>query len=453
MKTPDDPLLDRASDNLCKAIRIRTISVEDDFPEAEFKAFHAFLERAYPLIHLTLEKEVVGKASLLYTWQGSDRRLRPLVLAAHMDVVPVELETVADWTHPPFDGVITDGCIWGRGTMDCKGPLMAIMEAVESLLADGYEPERTVLLAFGEDEELGGSNGATRIVELLESRGTNPELVVDEGGAVIDLGIPLFTKPVAGVGIAEKGYLTLELEAHTKGGHSSMPPRHTAIGLLARAITRLERHQFPPRVGEIPGMTLDRLLPELPLYLRIALGNARITGVLMKVASRWFAPLSAMLRTTTAATMIHGGTKDNVLPQEARATINMRLLPGETYDSALSRTRKVIDDRRVSVRISGLAENPTRTSDLDQPGFKILERTIGDIFPEAVILPYLVVGMTDSRHYGPVSNSVFRFSPIRGSAAEQDLPHGTDERIRLDNFREFIDFYSRLIRNSSPLKT
>ncbi len=453
MKMPDDPLLGRAPDNLSKAIRIRTISVEDEFPEAEFKALHALLESAYPLTHHTLEKEMVGNASLLYIWQGTDRDLRPLVLAAHMDVVPVEPETVADWTHPPFDGAIADGCIWGRGTMDCKGLLIAILEAVESLLADGYKPERTVILAFGEDEELGGGNGATRIAELFESRGTNPELVVDEGGALVDLGIPLFKRPVAAIGIAEKGYLTLELEAQAEGGHSSMPPRHTAIGLLARAITRLERHQFPPTVGEIPRMTLDRLVPELPLYLRIALGNARITGVLMKVASRWLAPLSAMLRTTTAATMIHGGTKDNVLPQEARATINLRLLPGETYESALLRTRKVVDDRRISVRISGLAENPTRTSDLDQPGFRILERTIGDIFPEAVILPYLVVGMTDSRHYGHVSNSVFRFSPIRGGAEEKDLPHGTDERIRLDNFREFIEFYTRLIRNSSPSET
>ncbi len=448
-----DALLERASDNLSKAVRIRTVSGEEDPHKEEFKAFHTFLENAYPLVHSRLEKEIVGEASLLYAWRGANRTARPLVLAAHMDVVPVEPGTVADWTHPPFDGAVADGCIWGRGTMDCKGTLIAILEAVESLLSGGYEPERTVLLAFGDDEELGGSGGAARIGELLESRGVNPELVVDEGGALVDLGIPLFKRPVAAIGIAEKGYLTLELEARAEGGHSSMPPRHTAIGLLARAITRLESHPFPPRVGEIPVMTLDRLMPELPLYLRIALGNTRLASVLMKAASRWFAPLSAMVRTTTAATMIHGGTKDNVLPQEARATINLRLLPGETSESALSRVRKVIDDRRVSVKISGLAENPTRTSDLGRPGFRILERTITESFPEAVILPYLVVGMTDSRHYGRVSDSVFRFCPVRGGKEEQDLPHGTDERIKLDNFIEFIEFYVRLIENSSPPET
>jgi len=450
LRVPDDKLLDRAADNLSKAVRIRTVSGEEDPHEEEFKSFHTFLESAYPLVHNRLEKEVIGGASLLYTWQGKNRAARPLVLAAHMDVVPVEPGTVADWTHPPFDGIIADGSIWGRGTMDCKGQLIAILEAVESLLADGHEPERTVLLAFGEDEEVGGGNGAAKIAELFEARGTNPELVVDEGGAVVDLGIPLFKKPIAALGIAEKGYLTLELEARAQGGHSSVPPRHTAIGLLARAIARLENHQFPARVGEIPTLTLDWLLPELPLYLRIALGNSRLTRVLMKTASRWFAPLSAMLRTTTAATMISGGTKDNVLPQEARATINLRLLPGETCESALSRVRNVVDDRNVSVKISGLAEDPPRTSDLRRPGFGMLEHTIRESFPEAVIVPYLVIGMTDSRHYGRVSDSVFRFSPIRGGAEEQDLPHGTDERIRLDNFAEFIEFYARLIKNSSP---
>jgi carboxypeptidase PM20D1 len=444
-------LTTRASEHLSSAIRFKTVSNDDPSKEDldEFRSFHAFLETAYPLVHSRLEREVVGEASLLYTWRGSEDEARSVLLAAHIDVVPVEPGTLDDWTHPPFDGVAADGFIWGRGTLDCKGPLIAILETIETLLDEGYEPDRTVFLAFGQDEELGGRRGAAKIAELLESRGASPELVIDEGGALVQLGIPGFKKPIAGVGIAEKGYLTVDVEARADGGHSSMPPRHTAIGLLARAITRLERHQFPPSVGAIPAMTLERLMPELPLYLRIALGNARFTGILMKVASRWFAPLSAMLRTTTAATMIRGGTKDNVLPQEASATVNLRLLPGESCESAMSRARKVIGDLGVSVKISGLAENPTRISNLDSPGFNILERTIGEMFPEAVVAPYLVIGMTDSRYYGRISDSVFRFCPIRGSAEEQDLPHGTDERIRVDNFVEFIEFYERLIRNSS----
>lgn len=441
----------RASENLSTAIRFKTVSNDDPDKEDvdEFKSFRAFLEKAYPLAHSRLEKEVIGESNLLYTWPGADAGARPLLLAAHIDVVPVEPGTLDDWTHPPFDGVIADGFIWGRGTLDCKGPLIAILEAVEGLLDEGYLPDRTVFLAFGQDEELGGRRGAAKIAELLESRGANPELVVDEGGALVQLGIPGFKRPIAGVGIAEKGYLTADIEARAAGGHSSMPPRHTAIGLLARAITRLEKHQFPPSVGAIPAMTLERLLPELPAYLRFALGNPRLTGILMKAASRWFAPLSAMLRTTTAATMIRGGTKDNVLPQEASATVNLRLLPGETYGCALARIRKVISDKRVTVRISGLAENPTRTSKVDSLGFEILERTIKEICPEAVVVPYLVIGMTDSRYYARMSDSVFRFNPIRGGAEEQDLPHGTNERIPCDNFAELIDFYGLLIRNSS----
>ena len=442
-------LISRATEHLSGALRFKTISNDDPgkVDLDEFKSFHAFLEKAYPLVHAGLEKEVVGEASLLYTWRGAGDQARPLLMAAHIDVVPVEPGTLDDWTHPPFDGVIAGGFIWGRGTLDCKGPLIAILEAVEALLHEGYEPDMTVFLAFGQDEEVGGRRGAAKIAELLESRGANPELVIDEGGALVQLGVPGFRRPIAGVGIAEKGYLTVDVEARADGGHSSMPPRHTAIGLLARAITRLERHQFPPGVGPIPAITLARLVPELPLYLRVALGNARLTGILMKAASRWFAPLSAMVRTTTAATMIRGGTKDNVLPQEASATVNLRLLPGESCESAMSRMRKVIKDRRVTLRISGLAENPTTTANLDSPGFNILERTIGELFPEAVVAPYLVIGMTDSRYYGRISDSVFRFCPVRGGAEEQDLPHGTDERVRCDNFAEMIEFYGRLVRN------
>lgn len=454
-RIPRDPLLERATDNLSKAVRFETISDDDASNEdiGEFKSFHAFLEDAYPLVHSHLEKEVVGEASLLYTWQGRDPEARPVVLAAHIDVVPIEPGTLADWTHPPFEGVTADGCIWGRGTMDCKGPLIAIMEAVEALLAEGYAPDRTVCLAFGQDEEVGGHRGAEKIAALLKSREANPELVIDEGGVLVDVGIPGFKRPIATVGIAEKGYLTLELKVQTEGGHSSMPPRHTAIGILARAIHRLEEHPFPARIVNITGKTFAHLLPELPFYLRIALGNARVAGMLMKAASSRVNAVNAMLRTTSAVTMIQGGTKDNVLPQEARATVNMRILPGESIERALSRTNRVINNPGVEVRIAGEASNPSRESRLDSRGFRMLDRTIKETFPESVTAPYLVLGMTDARHYAQISDSVFRFCPIRVSKDEQNLAHGTDERIRLDNFGEFIAFFERLIRNSSPAET
>jgi carboxypeptidase PM20D1 len=345
--------------------------------------------------------------------------------------------------------VIADGFVWGRGTLDCKGNLIAIMEAVESLLAEGYRPGRTVILAFGQDEELGGLRGAARIADLLESRGVRPELVVDEGGALVDIGSRLLKRPIAAIGQAEKGYLTVDLEARGEGGHSSVPPRHTSIGLLARAITRLERHPFPARITRIPAMSLERVMSQMPAPVRVAFGNAFLTRSLIKIASRWFSPLGSMMRTTTAVTMIKGGTKDNVLPQEARATVNLRLLPGETCESTLARIRKVIRDKRVTLRVSGLAENPPSTSSLESSGYAVLERTIAECFPDALMLPFLVMGMTDARYYTRLTDSVFRFSPIRGGKKEMDLPHGTDERIRTDNLPECVDFYARLIRNST----
>ncbi len=441
----------KALENLSESIRFRTISCEDPSEEdkAQFEAFRGFLKKAYPLVHVHLKTEIVGDQSLLYEWKGSNENALPLLLAAHMDVVPVELETLKQWTHPPFEGVISDGYIWGRGTMDCKGLLISILEAVEALLVDGFKPTRTVLLAFGQDEEVGGLRGAEKIAELLKSRGVTPELVIDEGGAIADLGIPGFKKLIAGVGIAEKGYLTIELVARARGGHASVPPRHTAIGLLSRAITRLEKHPFPSKVGEIPALTLERLMPELPLYLRLALSSRLITSLIMRAASRYLPPLGAMLRTTTAVTMVSGGTKDNVLPQEARATVNLRLLPGETCEDALKRVKKVVRDKRVEVHISGMAENPTDISSVKTSGFETLERTIKECFPEVVIVPYLVVGMTDSRHYSRLSDSVFRFSPVRGSRKELELAHGTNERLSVENFAEFIEFFKRLIKNSS----
>lgn len=440
-----------AEEKLSKSIRYRTVSFEDPSREdsAEFEAFCAFLESSYPLVHKHLKKQVVGDGSLLYEWRGKDKRARPLLLVAHMDVVPVEPETLPDWLHPPFDGEISEGFVWGRGTMDCKGLLISILEAVESLLHEGFKPEKSVFLAFGKDEEVGGLRGASKIAQLLKSRGVKPELVLDEGGALVDTGIPGFKKLIAGVGIAEKGYLTIDLVARARGGHSSMPPRHTAIGILAMAITRLEKRPFPFRMGEIQAAALGKIKREAPLYLRAALSSPRLSSLFMRAASRWISPLGAMLRTTTAVTIVSGGTKDNVLPQEARATVNIRLLPGETCQGAIERVRRVVKDRRVSVEVSGMAENPSSTSSTDTTGFRILERTIRECFPEAVVVPYLVIGMTDARHYTEISDSVFRFSPIRGSRKDMELAHGSNERLSLENLRELIEFFIRLIRNIS----
>ena len=441
---------DRPAESLSQSVQFQTISFQDpaQVDQSLFLAFHEFLAKRYPLVHQRLKKEVVNGLSLLYTWEGSDPQARPVILCAHIDVVPIAPGTMEDWTFPPFAGQIADGFIWGRGTMDDKGSLIAILEAVESLLAQGFEPRRTVYLAFGQDEEVGGANGAVKMAELLAARGVKAEFVLDEGGFVIDGKMLGISKPLAAVGIAEKGYLSVELKVKTEGGHSSMPPAHTAIGILAGAIVRLENRPFPARLEGVPEKTFVALKPELPGYMRFAIGNRwLLSGVIKKMLSRMEAT-NAMIRTTTAATIIAAGTKENVLPQEAKAVVNFRLLPGDRVDQVVERVKQVIDDSRVSVEALGTPRETSVITDTNSEGFKIVRRTIGDLFPEAVVTPLLVLGGTDSRFYDQASDCILRFMPMRVSEEDQQRAHGTNERVSVDNFQEMVEFYAKVIRNS-----
>jgi len=441
---------DKAAENLGRALQFKTISFQDasQVDAAEFKAFHAFLEKTFPLVHKNLTKELVNNLGLLYTWKGSDASAKPIIFLAHIDVVPIAPGTMKDWTYPPFEGKVADGFIWGRGTMDCKGDLMALMEAVEALLAQGYRPRRTVYLAFGQDEEVGGDNGAGKIAALLKSRGVSAEFVNDEGGMIVDGKMLGVNKPLAMVGIAEKGYLSLELKVKTKGGHSSMPPKETAIGVLAAAIVKLEKNPFPARVAGVPEMTFKSLAPELPSAMKFAAKNVRLFSGLLKgyLAKNYIT--NAMIRTTIAPTIINAGTKENVLPQEARAVVNFRLLPGDSMGYVTGRVKKIINDPRVTVEPIGKANEASIISDLNSEGYKILKRTIAEVFPDTVTAPMLVLGGTDSKHFEQVSDSLFRFAPIRVGTEDQERGHGTNERVSVSNYGELIKFYTRLIRNS-----
>lgn len=264
-----------AAGRLAGALPFRTIAHQDSaaFDAAEFDRFHQYLARTFPRVHATLTREAVGAASLLYRWPGSDSTLAPGILMAHQDVVPVEPGTEGDWTQPAFSGAIADGYVWGRGAMDDKGNLVAQLEAVETMLARGYTPKRTVYLAYGHDEEVGGLRGAVRIVELLRSRGIRPAFVVDEGGALAEGMMPGLSRPMALVGIAEKGYLSLELAVQVEGGHSSMPPRETAVGILSAAVRRLELNQMPRGIRDVTATTFDYLAPEMSFGPRLVIAN------------------------------------------------------------------------------------------------------------------------------------------------------------------------------------
>jgi carboxypeptidase PM20D1 len=441
-----------AVDRLAQVIRHRTISNQDpaDFDPLPFLGLHASLQTLFPRVHQRLEREFVSDYSLLYTWQGSDPSLQPMLLLAHTDVVPIEPGTEGDWDHPPFGGVVSEGVLWGRGTLDNKGNLVAELEAVEGLLARGFRPRRTIYLAFGHDEEVGGHLGAVVTAELLHARGVRFAFVVDEGMAVTERLVPEVDVPVAAIGLAEKGFLSLKLTATAQGGHSSNPPSTTAIGALARAIANLESEQMPRRIAGPIALSLDALAPEMGFVPRLLVANRWVFEGLLLRFLEGVPAANSMVRTTTAPTILHGGVKENVLPTEAFGIVNFRILPGDTLDSVVAHVRRVIGDSTVDVRPAGRTRrDPSPVSDVDALGFEVIHQSIREVFPNTLVVPGLVLGGTDSRHYAGVSDQVYRFGPIRINPENLDTGHGTNERISVDNYVEMIKFYGQLIRNAA----
>lgn len=439
---------DAVARRLSAAIRFPTISSNDPdaVPVEAFEGFHAWLAEAYPLLHGTLALERVG-LSALYTWRGSDPSLAPVLLLAHIDVVPAE--SVERWTRPPFEGRIEDGYVWGRGAIDDKGSLVAICDAVELLIATGFVPKRTVLLAFGHDEEVSGARGAGQIAERLRARGVRALLSLDEGSAVVNGMLPGLDRRAALVGISEKGFMTLELVASAPGGHSSTPPRETASGILARAITRLESNPLPGGVTGVAGSLFEWMAPEMPIYARAVLGNMWLFGGPMDWALSRQPAVNALLRTTTAVTMLSGSPKENVLPTEAIAAVNFRLLPGDTGEGVRAEVERIVDDPRVAVRFKNPPRESSPVSPIDGAEFAILQRSLGEIFPDAIVAPFLTVGGTDSRQYEGVTDGLYRIIPFVFGPDDLKLPHGIDERVPVASLPDAVRFYARFIENAS----
>lgn len=436
---------------LAGALQFRTISHQDSaaFDAAEFARFHQYLMRTFPRLDTGLSRETVAGSSLLYRWAGSDTTLAPVILMAHQDVVPVEPGTEGDWTHPAFSGAIADGYIWGRGAMDNKGNLVAQLEAVETLLARGYAPRRTIFLAFGHDEEVGGLLGAVRIVELLRSRGVRPAFVVDEGGALADGLIPGLGHPVALIGIAEKGYVSLELSVRVEGGHSSMPPAQTAVGILAAAVRRLEQNQMPRGIRDVTAAMFDHLGPEMPFGPRLAMANRWLFGSMIERQFGASPQGNALLRTTTAPTIFQAGVKENVLPSSAAAVVNFRILPGDSTTTVIAHVRRTIADPRIQVRPLRFQSEPSPVSSAESEHFQLLARTIRQIVPTAVVTPWLVVGGTDSRHFTALTSNVYRVGVTRVGPGDLRRAHGTDERVSVEGYAEMVRFYMQFLQNAA----
>ena len=437
-----------------QALRFRTVSTQDGSVDRDaFLGLHEFLRASFPLVHERLKRETPGELSLVYRWIGKDPAKAPIVLMGHLDVVPIAPGTEGSWTHPPFDAVEDAGWIYARGSLDDKSTVLAVLEAVESLLKSGFQPERTVILQFGQDEEVGGVLGAAKIVDALVAEGVKPALVLDEGGALASaksIGAPGM---VALIGVAEKGFASISLSVVGDGGHSSAPPDITHIGRLSRAIVALEKTPFEAHLDGVPREMLERSAPYVPLGRRLALRNLWLFGPLVTGAMLKDPRAASMLRTSTAATIFNAGNKDNVLPPEAHAMVNFRIRPGESVESVRAQVVKVINDPLVQVEVEGFRSEPPTPSPTSGPAFEAIGRaaqeTLGEQPP--IVLPFLLMGATDARYWSRHASSVYRFNPFPMEEDALKRAHGTNERVSTQGYLNGIRFYVQLIRNAQSL--
>jgi carboxypeptidase PM20D1 len=438
------PALSQSSlQHFVEAIQYKTISFADTIPPdtAAFFGFHRFLENAYPLVHEKLKLEKVAGYSLLYKWSGKNADANPIVLMAHMDVVPLEPGTEELWHVDPFEGVIKNDTIWGRGATDDKMNLMAIMEAIEKLLNEGFQPERTIYLSFGHDEEIGGK-GAIAIAGLLESRNVKADLVLDEGGIITRDKIPGITQSVALIGTSEKGYLSLVLSVEQSGGHSSMPATETAIDILSNAIVRLRENPFEADFSQSTQDFISYIGPEQPFIQKMVFANQWLFKSVIVGIYEQSPGGNAMVRTTIAPTIIQAGIKDNVIPTLASATINFRILPGDTQESVEDHMAEAINDDRVKISKLSFGNDPSLVTPVEGAGFKWVETAARKSFDKTIVAPFLMIGATDSRHFGKVSSQIIKFSPMNDPI---DF-HGINERISVKGYQDGIWFFEQLIR-------
>tara|TARA_X000001036_G_scaffold425807_1_gene452472 strand:- start:974 stop:2473 length:1500 start_codon:yes stop_codon:yes gene_type:complete len=443
-----DPI--KFTENLSEAIKYKTISYSDSslFEPIHFLSFHKFLERTYPLVFSNLEKRNFSNYSILLKWNGnSESPHNPILLMAHMDVVPVENQD--SWTNFPFSGKIDGDYVWGRGAIDDKSSLIAILESLELLLYSGFTPNRDIYIAIGHDEENSGRNGNKLISESLRNEGVYFDMVLDEGSVLTEGIISGVEKPLAVIGIAEKGYVSIELTCNYGSGHSSMPDKETTIGKLSKAIVKIERNSMPSKLTSPVKKFFSFIGPEMSFQNRFLLSNSSFfsASILSKLNED---PItSAMVSTTAAPTIIKGGIKSNVLPSMARAVINYRIRQGDSVNKVLKHVEMIINDKDISVKVlnDDLRAEPSKVSNPESPEFNIIHKTINEIFGDVIVAPGMILATTDSRHYQKIAKNIYRFMPIQMTSDDLSMVHGTNEKISIDSFITMIHFYYQLIKN------
>ncbi len=423
----------------CKTVSYRDKSLEDN---GEFAKLEALLPQLFPHVYKACTLHRPGERSLLFHWQGKAADA-PGVLMAHYDVVPVNEDM---WDKPAFEGIIENDVLWGRGTLDTKGTFLGVLEAADNLIAQGFTPANDLYLAFAGDEEISGT-GAPAIVAWLQEKGITPAFVLDEGGAVVENVFPGVKQPCALIGIGEKGPMDVKLTLDTNGGHASTPPSHTPVGVLAKAVANIEGNPFPFTLTPPIAQMFDILGRRSSFLFRMIFANLWCFKPVLSLFCRLTGgELNALVRTTVAFTQMQGSAASNVLPPHAWVGANLRLMPGETVESAKARLQKLAGNKKIQVDVV-MGMNPSPISRTDDEPYQRLTDAIRATWPQAVVSPYLMLACSDSRHYGPISDHVYRFSAMALSKEERGMIHGNNERIPLETIKKTVAFYQRMIKS------
>ncbi len=435
-----------AVEHLAEAIRIETVSQQDRnrIDYTEFRNFHEFLRTTYPLVFEQLQIEVIADYSLVMTLVGSDQNLKPVLIDSHYDVVPIEPGTEDEWTHPPFEGVIADGYLWGRGAIDDKSSVIATMEGLTKLLQQGFQPQRTLIFSLAHDEEIGGSEGAANIAQYLSDNNIELEFMVGEGGLVVTDNPMLPNKAMAMIALAEKTYVTLTLKASGDGGHSSMPVKNNAVVNLARAVTALHENPFEPELVAPMTDMLNVLGEEVGGLKGWMMKNQWLSAPILESIMSDDPATNPQVRSTTAVTMFDAGIKENVISQKAEAKVNFRLLPGYTPDQLLQDVTKIINDSSIAIESDAWKKSPP-VADVHAHGYDKVKASIEQVLPEAVVAPGMLTATTDSPHYVGVAPNIYRFHPFTLPMSDTKSIHGTNERISLESIKTSVKLSMSLI--------